>query len=125
MQDYTTRAKVKMSQEGTELTIAAARSSDAGRYKCSLVVGNNTQVLLQTVHIRGETSTDKLLVVSQGDEMTLSCNTSEDGDTPTVSWSKEVMVRLTQRLRTHQSISQSVSQSVCCKQGCPDCFVSL
>ena len=96
VQDYTKRAVVKMSQTGTELTIAAAGSADAGRYKCSLTVGNNTQVLVQTVHIRGETSTDKLLVVSQGDEMTLSCNTSEDGDTPSVSWSKEVMVRMTE-----------------------------
>ena len=95
VQDYTQRAVVKMSQSGPTLTIAAAGSSDAGRYKCSLTVGNNTQVLVQTVHIRGETSTDKLLVVSQGDEMTLSCNTSEDedGDTPTVSWTKEVTVR--------------------------------
>ena len=78
-----------MSPTGTELTIAAAGSSDAGRYKCSLTVGNNTQVLVQTVHIR----VDKLLVVSQGDEMTLSCNTSEDedGDTPTVSWTKDLL----------------------------------
>ena len=108
VQDYTSRAQVKMSKDGTELTIAAARSSDAGRYKCSLVVGNNTQVLLQTVHIRGETSTDKLLVVSQGDEMTLSCNTSEEGDTPTVSWTKQVAVRMTESV-FHQ-INQSVSQ---------------
>ena len=91
-----------MSKKGNELTIAAAGSGDAGRYKCSLTVGNNTQTLVQTVHIRGETSTDKLLVVSQGDEMTLSCNTSEDGDTPSASWSKEVMVRMTERHRERQ-----------------------
>lgn len=108
VQDYTQRAVVKMSQSGPTLTIAAAGSSDAGRYKCSLTVGNNTQVLVQTVHIRGETSTDKLLVVSQGDEMTLSCNISEEGDTPTVSWSKQVRVRMTEGV-VHQSISQSVS----------------
>ena len=98
VQDYTKRAVVKMSQAGTELTIAAAGSGDAGRYKCSLTVGNNTQVLVQTVHIRGETSTDKVLVVSQGDEMTLSCNTSEDGDTPSVTWTKEVTTRMTESL---------------------------
>ena len=121
MQDYKDRAVVKMSHSGPTLTIAAAGSGDAGRYKCSLTVGNKTQVLVQTVHIRGETSTDKLLVVSQGDEMTLSCNTSEQGDTPTVSWTKQVAARMTESVFHNQS----VSQSVCCKQGCPDCFVSL
>ena len=97
-----------MSQNGSTLTIAAAGSRDAGRYKCSLSVRNKTQELVQTVQIRGETSTDKLLVVSQGDEMTLSCNTSEEGETPTVSWTKQVAVRMTESV-FHQ-INQSVSQ---------------
>merc|ERR1712072_27832 len=37
-EDYTERAVVKMSQSGPTLTIAAAGSGDAGRYKCSLTV---------------------------------------------------------------------------------------
>ena len=95
MQDYQTRAEVHTTDTGLELQIAAARASDAGRYKCSLKVGDHTQTLVQTVHIRGgalqESSSAKQLVVSEGDQMTLSCLTSSQaGDNPSVSWSKQV-----------------------------------
>ena len=85
-----------LTETGPELTLALARSSDAGRYKCSLKVGEVTQTLVQTVHIRGGreevSSTATMLEVNQGDEMTLSCLTSSEGkETPTVAWSKQVI----------------------------------
>ena len=104
-QDYQRRAKVTATEQGLELTIAAARAGDAGRYKCSLTVGDTTQTLVQTVHIRGgalqESSSAKQLVVSEGDQMTLSCLTSSQaGDNPSVSWSKQV------RDKTAQTVTE-------------------
>lgn len=104
-QDYQRRAKVTATEQGLELTIAAARAGDAGRYKCSLTVGDTRQTLVQTVHIRGgalqESSSAKQLVVSEGDQMTLSCLTSSQaGDNPSVSWSKQV------RDKTAQTVTE-------------------
>ena len=95
MQDYQTRAEVHTTDTGLELQIAAARASDAGRYKCSLKVGDHTQTLVQTVHIRGgteeEEDSSKVLQLVEGDEMNLSCLAStQAGNSARVSWSKEV-----------------------------------
>ena len=95
LQDYQTRAEVDTTDTGLELQIAAARASDAGRYKCSLKVGDHTQTLVQTVHIRGgseeEEDSSKVLQLVEGDEMNLSCLAStQAGNSPQVSWNKEV-----------------------------------
>ena len=54
VQDYKKRAKVSVSSKGSELTIGAAGAEDAGRYNCSLVLGDTIQSVIHTVVITGD-----------------------------------------------------------------------
>jgi len=87
------RMKVIFDKSGSSLVVAAAEESDAGKYKCMLSLGEKVQEVEHKVQIRNQPviHADKSakLSLSQGDEMTLTCNTS--GPTGTkVQWTKKV-----------------------------------
>ena len=87
------RMKVIFDKSGSSLVVAAAEESDAGKYKCMLSLGEKVQEVEHKVQIRNQPviHSDKSakLSLSQGDEMTLTCNTSGPSGTR-VRWTKKV-----------------------------------
>jgi len=79
-------------QSGSTLIIAVAEDNDAGKYKCTLTLGDNLQQVEHTLVVRGQplihSSTPAELSLSIGDEMTLSCKTSGPSST-IVKWTKK------------------------------------
>ena len=55
-QEYQKRGKVTVDHSGSTLIIAVAQDHDAGRYKCSLTLGDVVQEVEHTVMVRGENS---------------------------------------------------------------------
>jgi len=90
--EYQSRGKVVVDQAGSILTIAVAEDQDAGKYKCTLTLGETLQQVEHTVVVRGEpvihSSTPAKLSLSTGDEMRLSCEISGPSST-TVRWTKK------------------------------------
>jgi len=93
--EYSKRAKVSFSDHGSELTIGAAGVEDGGDYVCSLMLPSNIQTVTHKVVIKGVASIENTkqaeLTLSEGDDMTLECNTlTPDGAPHTnVKWSKQ------------------------------------
>ena len=56
VQEYKKRAKVSVSETGSELMIGAAGAEDGGEYNCSLTLGGATQAVVHTVVITGQLS---------------------------------------------------------------------
>ena len=52
--EYQKRGKVSVDQSGSTLIIAVAEDNDAGKYKCTLTLGDNLQQAEHTVIVRGE-----------------------------------------------------------------------
>ena len=59
VQEYKKRAKVSVSETGSELMIGAAGAEDGGEYNCSLTLGGATQAVVHTVVITGQLSTSQ------------------------------------------------------------------
>jgi len=70
--EYKGRATVQMGKEGSTLTLILAEEEDAGVYQCRINLGKNEVTLEHEVHIGSER-----LVLSEGDDMILTCNTSK------------------------------------------------
>lgn len=85
------RARVTVTEQGSSLVITLAREQDAGKYKCRVALDtDNSREVVHTVIITGEqiidTKSPEQIAISQGDDLTLSCNTSS---TTKVSWNRE------------------------------------
>ena len=52
--EYAKRGKVSVDQSGSTLITAVAQDQDAGKYKCSLTLGDAVQEVEHTVIVRGE-----------------------------------------------------------------------
>ena len=52
--DYTTRASLATSSEGSILTLALAKLGDSGSYKCELALGEDRPGVTHTVTVKGE-----------------------------------------------------------------------
>ena len=91
--EYQSRGKVVVDQGGSILTIAVAEEQDAGKYKCTLTLGNTLQQVEHMVVVRGEpvihSNTPAKLSLSTGDEMRLTCEISGPSST-SVTWTKKV-----------------------------------
>ena len=90
--EYEGRATVSVGEGGSSLIIPVARQGDAGRYRCKVALGtHNSREVVHTVAITGEplihTKTKDRITIRQGDDLSLSCNTSSETK---VSWSREV-----------------------------------
>jgi len=94
-EEYSKRAKVSFSDHGSELTIGAAGAEDGGDYLCSLMLPSNKQSVTHKVVIKGvvsvENNNQAELTLSEGDDMTLECNTLTPDGVPhtNVKWSKQ------------------------------------
>ena len=51
--DYTTRASLTTSSEGSSLTLALAKLGDSGSYKCELALGEDRPGVTHTVRVTG------------------------------------------------------------------------
>jgi len=70
--EYKGRATVAMGKEGSTLTLILAEEEDAGVYQCRINLGKTEATVEHKVHIGSER-----LVLAEGDDMILSCNTSK------------------------------------------------
>jgi len=69
--EYKDRATVEMGKKGSTLTLILAEEEDAGVYQCRINLGKTKATVDHRVHIGSER-----LVLSEGDDMILTCNTS-------------------------------------------------
>jgi len=60
--EYKNRATIKTTEKGSTLTLGAAKSSDAGKYKCAVALDSNPPEVIHTVSVREEDETVNTVV---------------------------------------------------------------
>jgi len=55
--EYKSRATIKTTEKGSTLTLGAAKSSDAGKYKCAVALTDNPPEVIHTVSVREQDET--------------------------------------------------------------------
>ena len=87
------RATVSVTSRGSTLTIGAAKTEDAGQYKCEVAVQNNPPELKHTVSIRAppsvSSSTPNRVTVEKGQDVTLACK-GLGSPPPAIKWTRVV-----------------------------------
>jgi len=85
------RATVSVTSRGSTLTIGAAKTEDAGQYKCEVAVQNNPPELKHTVSIRAppsvSSSTPNRVTVEKGQDVTLACK-GAGSPQPAIKWTR-------------------------------------
>lgn len=89
--EYKGRAFVTMNDKGSTLAIGAAKSSDAGQYKCSVAVEGNRPEIKHTVSIKAppsiKSTSPSILEAKKGDDVTLDCK-GFGSPQPSVKWTR-------------------------------------
>lgn len=87
----TGRAFVTVTDKGSTLAIGAAKTEDAGQYKCEVAIQHNPPELQHTVSIRAppsiSSSSPASITVEKGQDVTLSCK-GTGSPRPSIKWTR-------------------------------------